>query len=116
MIFIGGGIGSLMRYGISETVRSLGWIDFSIGTLIANLIASFLLGLLSSWSIEILTTNPTYKIGLMVGLCGGLSTFSTFTAENYQLFEEGNMWGLLAYVTCSLVLCLVAFVLGAKLA
>jgi len=116
MIFIGGGIGSLIRYSISQTVRNWGWIDFSLGTLIANLIASFLLGLISHWTIEILTTNPAYKIGLMVGLCGGLSTFSTFTAENYQLFEGGNVWGLLAYTACSVVLCLVAFVLGAKLA
>ena len=93
-VFIGGGLGSLVRYGISllfaGSVSSYPWATFW-----ANLAASFILGLLLGLNAQQFLSGPT-RLLLMTGFCGGFSTFSTFSGENLQLLTEGNTFILLS--------------------
>ncbi|WNF37915.1 CrcB family protein [Bacillaceae bacterium IKA-2] len=74
---IGGGLGTLLRYLINiQTVAHL----FPLGTLLENLIGSFLLGLLTGWIVH-LKINEILKTGLGVGFCGGFTTMSTLAAD-----------------------------------
>lgn len=76
-IGIGGGLGSLLRYLINiQTVALL----FPLGTLLENLLGSFLLGLLTGWVVH-LKLNEILKTGLGVGFCGGFTTMSTLAAD-----------------------------------
>lgn len=111
-IFIGGGLGSLARYGLTKAVVYYGIDFYPLGTILSNIAASLLLGYLSAISTQ--EWPEMYRLGWMVGFCGGFSTFSTFTAENFYLLDSGN-WGLfLGNVLVSVVLCLIFFFVGYK--
>jgi CrcB protein len=90
LIFIGGGLGSLARYGVGQLSARYSALTFPIGTFISNTIACVLLAFLVY---SFLPKNPTYtwiQPLLIIGFCGGFSTFSTFSNETIQLFQQGN--------------------------
>ena len=113
---IGGGIGSIMRFLTSRFMARLvaaQWLF--LGTLAANLIGCFLIGILSGWMLSHMPDNQPFRLLFIVGFCGGYTTFSTFAFENYRLIEM-NQWGiLLIYLTVSVVLGIIAVWLGMKI-
>jgi CrcB protein len=113
---IGGGIGSIMRFLTSRFMARLvaaQWLF--LGTLAANLIGCFLIGILSGWMLSHMPDNQPFRLLFIVGFCGGYTTFSTFAFENYRLIEM-NQWGiLLLYLTASVVLGFIAVWLGMKI-
>ncbi|HQG08571.1 fluoride efflux transporter CrcB [Seramator thermalis] len=113
---IGGGIGSIMRFLTSRFMARLvaaQWLF--LGTLAANLIGCFLIGILSGWMLSHMPDNQPFRLLFIVGFCGGYTTFSTFAFENYRLIEM-NQWGiLLLYLTASVVLGIIAVWLGMKM-
>jgi len=114
-IFIGGGLGSILRYALTFIPLLAPSVSQPVPTLIANLLASLILGYFSYISIYAWDIPPSVKLGLTVGLCGGLSTFSTFTAESFKLLENGQWILFFSYAAGSLLLCLAGFLLGMKL-
>lgn len=102
-IFIGGGVGSLARYGLS--LVSSKWIhsSFPWGTFLANFFACLILALVS---IGIVTKYPNqnwiYPL-IITGFCGGFSTFSTFGNETVNLIQQGNYFIATANILLSLL-------------
>lgn len=111
-IFIGGGLGSLMRFGVNAVVDSH---RFPWGTMVANALASLLLGVLVGWiSIEG-EIDERLRLFLVTGLCGGFSTFSTFSYESLKLWQQGEHFAFFANIGGSVTVCLVCIFLGLKL-
>lgn len=113
LVFAGGGLGSLLRYGIA---RGMSGYDFSFpyATLVANILSCIVLGFFVAWSLKG-GVSDGMKLFFMVGLCGGFSTFSTFSNETFSLFETGNYAYAFANILGSVVVCLVAIYMGIKL-
>ena len=110
----GGAAGSLGRWGIG---RALGAVlpGLSAGTFVANVFAGLAIGLVSGVNAAS-PLPPEMKSLLTVGLCGGLSTFSTFTNETFGLIQSGNAAGAAANVAVCLLAVWVGTRLGAAMA
>lgn len=110
LVFIGGGLGSLSRFGIAKAVAPYTPM-FPHATLLANILSCILLGFLMQLSLRN-QIDDTYKWLIMTGFCGGFSTFSTFSGETFQLFQNGNIVLAMLNIIGSIVICLLAIWLG----
>jgi CrcB protein len=112
LIFAGGGLGSVMRFLFGKWVNGLHAINFPFGTLAVNVVACFILGLVVGLSDYKQLLSPDSKIFWTVGFCGGFSTFSTFSLEASQLFQQQMTASGVMYMVGSVVLCWAAVALG----
>lgn len=112
LIFIGGGIGSVLRYSISLlAIRHLTYPHY--GTLLINIIGSLFLGFVIATTIHKPDlVHPNLKLFLAVGIAGGFTTFSTFSVEMLMLFKQGQFIQALLYMIFSPILGLLAAYLG----
>lgn len=110
---MGGGIGSIFRFLMSNyTQKLLRFHTFPMGTLLVNLLGCFVIGMLSAYFIK---EDNQLKFLLITGFCGGFTTFSTFSAESLSLWQEGSFFLLAVYVVSSVILGILAVVLGFKI-
>ena len=110
LVLAGGGIGSLLRYGVSGVFAKAG-SDFPLGTLLVNLTGSFLIGLL--WGIsEKAVFHPNLRIFLFTGLLGGFTTFSAYNLETFSLLRESKPILALANIGLNNILGIALVVLG----
>jgi len=113
LIFLGGGIGCLMRYWISHGSYTIIGQNFPYGTLVVNVTGSFLMGLLSIIILERFSISaPQLRAFLLIGFLGGYTTFSSFSIETLTLFEQGESFRALLNVGTSFTLCIFATWLG----
>ena len=116
-VFIGGGIGSLMRYGISRLLLIMDLRGaFPWATLLANLLSVAILGWMLLRMQVHFQQRPALAAFVAVGICGGFSTFSTFSYENFLLFREGLPGMALANIAVNVLACLAVFFLIARAA
>lgn len=110
-IGVGAALGAWSRWGLSLWLNS-GTDRFPVGTFVANLGGSYLIGLAVAWSLLNPDWSTPLRLMLVTGLLGALTTFSTFSAETVTFFHEGR-WSLgLIYAGASLVGCLLMTALG----
>ena len=114
-VFLGGGIGSVLRYGTSAWLNPI-VKNFPLGTITSNVVSSLVLGILYYLFSEKTIQNENLRLLLMVGLCGGFSTFSTFTMENYQMLKQGDYLPFIMYTVASVAISLIGFFGGVMLA
>lgn len=112
LVFLGGGLGSVARYGVGRYIQPLFRLTFPTGTLIVNLTASLILGLLMGWLTARYAERETYRLLIGVGFCGGLSTFSTFSADTLALLQQGRLGTALGNILINVSLCLTASWVG----
>jgi CrcB protein len=101
LVAIGGMTGSLLRYGMSQLVRSA---SFPSATLLVNLVGSFAIGIILGCYSTNSSQDESLRLLLATGLCGGFTTFSAFSAENWQLIQNGNYSTALLYIAATLLL------------
>lgn len=111
LIFIGGGTGSVLRYLVGRCLGSSAW---PWGTFAVNIIGCFLIGLIGTW-IARHSLSPDLRLLLVVGLCGGFTTFSTFSNEALGLMRSSQLLLALAYIVGSVALGVIAAYVGTKL-
>ena len=112
LIGAGGFIGSVARFLISRLNTRIDWLSIPIGTLTVNVLGSLLIGFLIGISEKSPVLTVEWRMFLMVGLCGGFTTFSSFTGENLVLLKNGQILPLLLYTALSVFLGFVAVYLG----
>lgn len=112
MVFIGGGLGSVVRFSLGKWISSLHNHHFPYGTLVANVLACFILGLIIGLADHRQLFSPNARLFWTVGFCGGFSTFSTFSQETFYMFQGGFTLSSIIYVIFSLIFCVAAVYLG----
>lgn len=117
LIFIGGGLGSLARWGASGFVARHWGETFPFGTLVVNVTGSFIIGVFGAltgpegrWLVPV-----SFRQFFMLGICGGYTTFSSFSLQTLTLAEDGQWFKAGANAALSLVLCLAGVWLGHSL-
>jgi len=112
LIFFGGGIGSLLRYGLSRWINNTVITEFPLGTFVVNIVGCFLIGFIIYYVERYGEQAQQWRLLLVTGLCGGFTTFSAFSLENVQLLTDQRIFIFLAYTAGSVILGLLATYLG----
>jgi fluoride exporter len=116
LVGLGGGVGSIARYLCQRWVSSLYPHSFPWGTFAVNIVGCLLIGILWGISFKSFDSNENFKLLLMVGLCGGFTTFSAFTIEGIGLLRENKMGLFFLYIAGSVIVGLLATFIGMKMA
>ena len=103
-LFIGCGsfLGGAARYLVSIAMKTVGK-GFPWGTLVVNLVGCLFIGLLWGFFSKNSNESSSWALFMTVGICGGFTTFSTFSKEALMMLQAGNFFGLLAYVAISVI-------------
>ena len=115
-IFLGGGIGAVSRYLISLNLAKNFEINLPISTFLVNVIGSFVIGFLYILFIEKADITPAIKLALTVGFCGGLTTFSTFSLELFEMIGNQQIFHAFSYIILSVTICVIMTAIGAYFA
>jgi CrcB protein len=102
-VALGSATGGVARFLLSAWVEQRTATSFPWATLLVNVSGSLLLGFLATWSFETAGVSPELRALLTTGLCGGYTTFSTFSLETFALVEEGQWTRAGAYVMLSVI-------------
>lgn len=116
MVGAGAIIGVIARFTISTLAQQSFPGPFPIGTLLINLGGCLIIGVMQALFLELMTVPREAQLFVSVGLCGGFTTFSTFSVETVQLIRHGHGWEALGYQASSLTGGILAVVAGIALA
>jgi CrcB protein len=114
LVALGGAIGSLARAWVGVTAVRLVGASFPWGTMVINVAGSLLIGIVAATALSPTRTLFTQEVRIfvMVGICGGFTTFSSFSLQTFELLREGRPAAALANVALSVILCVVATAAG----
>lgn len=114
-IFLGGGLGSVARYAIQLVLHErITAYHFPWATFTVNIVGSFLIGLFYALSAKFNLSAET-RLFLTAGLCGGFTTFSTFSNDNVAMLRQGEGILCMIYIILSIVLGILACWLGSTI-
>ena len=114
LVGLGGALGAMGRFGMTEAVARLWRHDFPLGTLLVNVVGSVLMGaLMAALSRFAPGWSEDARLFLAVGILGGFTTFSSFSLESVRMIENGQFGAAASYVLLSVVICLAGLYLGA---
>jgi len=112
LVALGSAIGGVLRYLLSPLFQRGFAEGFPGGTLVVNVLGSFVIGLVLRAASVSPSFSPEARIFLTVGVCGGFTTFSAFSAESLRLLQTDQWARVLIYITASVVLSIAAAALG----
>jgi CrcB protein len=115
-VAIGGVLGCWARYAMTNLVQTIWGNDFPYATLSINLLGAFLMGFLFVETLERLTISPVFRTGILTGVLGGYTTFSTFAMEMLLLVEQGEPGKAVLYAALSVGLGFLLTFFGAYIA
>lgn len=113
LVFIGGGLGSVLRFIIALFVSKTS-LSLPVATLSSNALSCFIFGIFIYIYHGKNSIPDNYKHLVLIGICGGLSTFSTFSYETFELIKQGMTGWALVNIAVSCVLCTGIFFMFAK--
>ena len=113
-VAVGGALGSMARFWLAGAMAVLTGPRFPWGTLLINVLGSFVIGLVGGMTLSPARVgmHPDIRIFLMTGVCGGFTTFSAFSLQTLELLQGGEVVPALGYAVGSVVLCVVATYCG----
>jgi len=109
---VGSFIGGVGRFALGRFVQSFTHSVFPWGTFAVNVIGSFVIGLLFGISLRYNILSAEWKVFLIAGICGGFTTFSSFSLENLELLKAGHINQFMLYAASSVLVALLAAVAG----
>lgn len=110
-IAVGGAAGAIARYGLAGWVHSRAGFQFPWGTLVVNVLGSFLIGVALRW-LDASTATPAVRAAITIGLLGSFTTFSTFSYEAVTLLQDAEWQKAAGYVLGSVLLGIAAVYAG----
>ncbi len=111
LVFLGGGIGSTLRYWVGKHLNSTE-TGIPYGTFTANIAGSFIIGLILGFALKNNSLSQNTILFLATGFCGGFTTFSTFAYENHIFLKAGDFMSFALYACGSFVIGFAAVFLG----
>ncbi|MBM3412273.1 MAG: fluoride efflux transporter CrcB [Bacteroidetes bacterium] len=102
-VFLGGGMGSILRYYVGRELNPPLGLSFPIGTLLVNLAGSLLIGLLWGITEKSNDNNSSVQLLLITGFCGGFTTLSALSQETFYFIKTGNLVYAIGY-SCATIL------------
>lgn len=113
VIAVGGAIGSVSRFGLSSVIQRLfPYPDLPWGIIFCNVLGSFLIGVLFRLFEAHYIVNPLWRTGLVIGLLGGFTTFSSFSLDSIYLLQTGAYFAAMSNIVISVIGCLMATLFG----
>ncbi len=111
MIIIFGSLGVLTRYGLDTLLGSIN-NHYPFTTLLANSIGCFLIGVLACFLLK--ENNPVLISAIMIGFCGGLTTFSSFSLQSLELIQNDQLLKAFTYLIVSPLIGIICVIIGLK--
>ena len=112
LVGFGGFLGSIARYLVSKLNLTWHYHDIPMGTLTVNIVGSILIGFFLGIFVNSDLLNTNLKLFIVVGFCGGFTTFSSFTNENFILLQNGQFLTSIVYILGSVLVGILSVYIG----